>query len=92
LPVPILLGKLGERHGPSIDDVIVLAQLRQAFKEGAPLPESPETRVLAAPPREAGPKPIITSDRPALASPEPSPPPPIESYDGPDASSEEINF
>jgi hypothetical protein len=89
LPAPTLLGKLGERHGPSIDEVIVLAQLRQAFKEGAPLPELPETPVLTAPPRAPGPKPVITSGRQALASPEP---PQIESYDGPDDPSDPIPF
>jgi hypothetical protein len=82
LPVPILLGKMGERNGPSIDDVIVLAQLRQAFKEGAPLPELPE------PPALAGPKPIITSGPQALANPAP---PPAE-YSGPSEIDDDIPF
>ena len=90
LPVPILLGKMGEKHGPSIDDVIACAQLRQAFKEGAPLPELPEPPAIAAPQPDARPRPIITSGRAALANPQPTPPP-IETYDGPETG-EEINF
>jgi hypothetical protein len=89
LPVPILLGKMGERSGPSIDDVIACAQLRQAFKEGAPLPELPEPPALAAPPGRAGPKPVITSGRQAIAHQEP---PPIESYGGPGAIDDDIPF
>ena len=90
LPVPILLGKMGERHGPSIDDVIACAQLRQAFKEGAPLPEAPEPPAQAAPAR---PRPVITSGRQALTSPEPPPSaPPIESYGGPGAIDGDIPF
>jgi hypothetical protein len=85
LPVPILLGKLGEKNGPSVDDVIVLAQLRQAFKEGAPLPETPEPPAIAAPPR---PRQTITSGRQAIARQEP---PPAE-YDGPDDPSDPIPF
>ena len=92
LPVPILLGKLGEKNGPSVDDVIVLAQLRQAFKEGAPLPELPETPALAAPPRKAGPKPVITSGRQALANPEPPPAPPPSEYAGPSEIDDDIPF
>jgi hypothetical protein len=94
LPVPILLGKMGERQGPSVDDVVVCAQLRQAFKEGAPLPEPPEPPAIAAPPHEARPRPTIASGRQTLASPEPPPsaPPPTESYDGPGELDEPINF
>jgi hypothetical protein len=90
LPVPIQLGKLGEKHGPSLDDVLALAKLRQAFLEGAPLPESPEPPAIAAPTR---PRPIITSGRAALANSEPPSAPPPAEYDGPDdAIDEVINF
>jgi hypothetical protein len=80
LPVPILLGKLGDKHGPSPDDVIACAQLRQAFKEGAPLPELPEPPAIAAPAR---PRPTITSGRQ-------EPPPP--EYDGPGEIDDDIPF
>ena len=89
LPVPILLGKMGEKHGPSIDDVIACAQLRQAFKEGAPLPELPETPALAAPSR--GSRPVITSGRQALANPEP-PTAAAAEYAGPDEIDDYIPF
>jgi hypothetical protein len=91
LPVPNLLGKMGEKNGPSVDDVIACAQLRQAFKEGAPLPETPEPQAIAAPARQAGPRPVITSGRQALANPEPQPPPPSE-YAGPSEIDDDIPF
>lgn len=92
LPVTILCGKLGEAAGPSPADVIACAQLRQAFLEGAPLPETPETPALTAPPREAGPRPIITSGRQALANPEPPPSPPPAEYAGPAELDDDIPF
>jgi hypothetical protein len=85
LPVPTLLGKLGEKGGPALADVLACATLRQAFLEGAPLPELPETAAIAASPSNERPKMIVTSGRQALANPE-SPPtaPPPSNYDGPD--------
>jgi hypothetical protein len=73
--------------------VLAYAKLRQAFLEGAPLPESPETPAIAAPPHEARPRPIITSGRQALASPEPPPSaPPVDSYAGPAEIDDDIPF
>jgi hypothetical protein len=71
LPVPILLGKLGEASGPPLADVLTCAGLRQAFLEGAPLPESPEPPAIAAQPQT--PRQVITSGRPALVNPSPPP-------------------
>ena len=92
LPAPILLGKLGEKTGPSLDSVIACAELRRAFKEGAPLPEMPETPALVAPARAPGPRPVITSGRQALASPEPPPAPPPSEYAGPSEIDDDIPF
>jgi hypothetical protein len=88
LPVPILLGKLGEKHGPPIADVLACAKLRQAFLEGAPLPEAAEPTITAP----AQPRPVITSGRQALASPEPPPAPAVENYAGPAELDEDIPF
>ena len=41
LPVPTLIGKLGEPNGPSLADVLKDAELRQAFLKGLPLPGAP---------------------------------------------------
>jgi hypothetical protein len=89
LPVPILLGKLNEKHGPPIADVLACAKLRQAFLEGAPLPEAAEPPAIAAP---AQARPVITSGRPALVSPEPPPAPPGENYAGPAEIDDDIPF
>jgi hypothetical protein len=86
LPVPVQLGKLGEKRGPSIADVLALAALRHAFKEGAPLPEAPEPPVITAP------RPVITSGRQALANPEPPPAPPPSEYAGPSEIDDDIPF
>ena len=80
LPTPVLIGKLGEKHGPSTADVVALATLRHAFKEGAPLPEATEPPAIGTPAR---PRPVITSGRANVEAP-PSAAPPIEAYDGPD--------
>jgi len=87
LPVPVLLGKLGEKHGPSTADVVALATLRHAFKEGAPLPELPEPPVIVEPARQAGPRPVITSGRQ-----EPPPAPPPSEYAGPSEIDDDIPF
>ena len=43
LPGVTLLGKLGEKEGPTLAEVMTAARLRQAFKEGLPwAPEPPE--------------------------------------------------
>jgi hypothetical protein len=90
LPVPTPIGKLGERAGPQLSDVLACAKLRQAFLEGAPLPETPEPPALAAPPQT--PQPIITSG-PALAEPSSPPPsPPPAEYAGPGEIDDDIPF
>ena len=56
LPVPTLIGKLGEPNGPSLADVLKDAELRQAFLKGLPLPgatRAASNRSAAAPTPQA---------------------------------------
>lgn len=89
LPVTIQIGKLGEANGPSLADVFTLAKLRQAFLEGAPLPEAAAAPAIAAPASQAPPRqirPVITSGRANVEAP-----PPVE-YAGPSEMDNDIPF
>jgi hypothetical protein len=94
LPVPILLGKMGEKNGPSVDEVLKAAELRQAFLNGAPLPESPNRPAITAPQLEARqpetrPRAVFTSGHQAPVRPEPPPP---AAYAGPAEIDDDIPF
>jgi hypothetical protein len=49
-PVPTLLGKLGQKDGPSLETVLALAELRQAFKQGLPTALDPPAPPPPPPP------------------------------------------
>ena len=51
LPVLLSLTTLGDKRGPSVEDVLICAKLRAAFLAGAPLPETPEASTSAQPAR-----------------------------------------
>lgn len=61
LPRIELIGKLGDRDGPTLDEVRFAAQMRKSFKDGLPwAPEPPEPPAVETPLR---PKMITTSGR-----------------------------
>jgi hypothetical protein len=67
LPVATLIGKFGEKTGPTLAEVRLAASLRQAFKEG--LPWAPEPPEPPAPPSEhIAPARIAPAPAPAAAS------------------------
>jgi hypothetical protein len=102
LPVPTLLGRLGERMGPTLAQVRLAAQLRQKFKEGlpwAPEPTAAAPEIAAQPdgspsripssPRLSDGAPKFTSGKQVADAPrEQAPPPSLESDYGFDGDSD----
>jgi hypothetical protein len=88
VPVPRLIGKLGESKGPTQDQWRLAARLRAGFKQGAPLavegpPEPPEPPIVSP----VAPRLVITSGRdvnPAWDGALQPPPPIDEVPEGPD--------
>lgn len=89
LPVPTIVGRAGEKNGPTPDEWRRAAQLRKTFKQGLPVeeeppmpPEPPTLDQVDKPVVIATPRPMIASGRPIIRGVEE--PPPHRGYDGPD--------
>jgi hypothetical protein len=87
-PLPTLLGKLGEAHGPSFEEYLFARQARDSFRQnGILLNESPLIESAHVPP-----PPLLSDGKPAFTTGPQPPPAPPRGDTPPPASADDYGF